>query len=94
MKLIYLGMEVVFFGCAIYSWMRAAIHMIGLVNNFKPSMRWMQFVPFCIFFSECFTEKGNNHRMAMFRYAGLFVLFCVAPFLISVSGALLERLGS
>lgn len=94
MKLIFLGIGAVFFGCAIYFWVRAAIHMIGLINNFKPSMRWMRFVPFCIFFSECFTEKGNIHRMAMFRYAGLFVLFCAAPFIIAGSWMLLERLGS
>ena len=69
------------FGVALYLWFNAAKHMIGLMNNFKPNMSWGRFIPISIFFPGFFTEQGNTHRIAMLKYAGLFIAFCVLPFI-------------
>jgi len=70
------------FGIALYLWVNAARHMIGLLNNFKPNMTWGRFIPICIFMPGFFTEQGNIHREAMLKYAGLFIAFCTLPFII------------
>lgn len=68
------------FGVGLYLWFNAARHMIGTLNNFKPNMSWGRFIPISIFMPGFFTEQGNVHRVAMLKYAGLFILFCGLPF--------------
>jgi hypothetical protein len=70
------------FGVGLYLWAKAARHMFGLLTNFKPNMTWGRFIPICIFIPNFFTEQGNIHRVALLKYAGLFIIFCGTPFII------------
>jgi hypothetical protein len=70
------------FGMATYFWFNGAKHMLGLLNNFKPSMWWGKFIPFCVFIPAFFTDEGNFHRMKMLRYSGLFILCTAGPLIV------------
>lgn len=69
------------FAFGFYLWAKAARHMYGLLNNFKPGREWGKFLAFSIFMPSFFTDEGNYHREQLLKYAGYFILFCGTPFI-------------
>lgn len=70
------------FGVGLYLWVMATRHMFGLLNGFKPNMGWGRYFPFCVLFPSFFTEDGNRHRESLLKYVGLFIAYCITPFLV------------
>ncbi len=56
--------------------------MLGTLNGYKKNMRWGRYLPFSIFIPAFFTEDGNKHREQMLKYLGLFLAYCITPFLV------------
>ena len=66
----------------LYLWINALRHMIGLLTNFRPGRTWGMFFPFCLFMPYFFTDTGNMHRVKCLKFGGLFMVFCLVPFVV------------